>query len=139
MSIAATDPIAAFLAAKQLPGVPADVYAAELRAVTAHVPCPQLAYRQTLNQLTPDPREAAVEAVLTAAGDYDDIALAITVVSALRPDLDRGDVLDGIHRLYELSDEIGRANTRGDRTVEEHLSDRYENVLADLAHGPVTR
>lgn len=141
MSISYTAAVEAFLAEKRIPGCPADAYAIEqafvdaLAAEPRREPCPQLPYRQTIHQATPDPREKAVEAVLTAAGDYDDIDLALAVIGGLRPDLDRALLLHEVHYLYELSDEVFRAQTRGDRALSEHFADAYENALADLVGG----
>lgn len=96
------DPVTAFLQHRPGLGLDPVVYAAE-KTRTQRVECPELAFRITDQQITPDVRERAVEEVLSLASELDDFAGAVTVLHGFRPDLTRDEVADAIHRLYDAA------------------------------------
>lgn len=127
------DPVAVFLADRPALGLSPAVYEAEKVVAAWRPACPQLEHSHTVDQLSPDLREKAVEAVLAAAGDYNDLPLALAVLAGFRPDLTASEVREAAFRLYDLAAEVSRHCAAGRLDVAELFADRYADALADFA------
>jgi hypothetical protein len=127
------DPVTAFLQHRPDLGLDPAVYAAEKTRAT-RVECPELAFRLTDDQVTPDVRERAVEEVLSLASELDDFAGAVTVLHGFRPDLTRDEVAEAIHALYDAAAFVADEQYKGCERREAAEMD-YAELLGELAGG----